>query len=402
MNTEGGTTMSQKQYDPGFKQDAVNYYHSSKKSLLATAKDLGLAESTLRGWVKSAAENDGSVNHRGSGNYASEEAKEIARLKRELQNHKDALEVLKKGYQHTERLTEPVYMAMKDFKESVEDSHEKKRRVPVSSVLLLLGVSSSGYYDWIDRKPSNQSLHKQEMKEAIATVHNESHQIYGAPKITKVLQANEHTISERTVSTYMKELGIKAIWVRPYKRTTIDPDIDLKLKNILNRRFNPTRPNAVWVTDITYIHTLAGFVYLTSVMDLYSRRIIGWHLSDNLSSEEVIKAIHKAKLARKAIHPVIIHSDRGCQYVSEEYIKATPANHYIRSYSRTGTPWDNACIESFHALIKREWLNRYVIHNIKQAHDLIFEYIDAFYNTKRIHSHCEMKSPIDYEKSNVS
>lgn len=200
----------------------------------------------------------------------------------------------------------------------------------------------------------------------------------------------------------MRELGIKAIWVSPYRRTTIDPDFDDKLKNILKRKFNPDRPNAVWVTDITYIYTMSGFVYLTSVMDLYSRKIVGWHVSDSLASEHVLKAIEKAKHNRKLSQPVIIHSDRGCQYVSQEYINATPAEHFVRSYSQKATPWDNACIESFHALIKREWLNRYVIKNLTHAHTLIFEYIDAFYNTLRIHSHCEMKSPSDFEATLAS
>lgn len=231
----------------------------------------------------------------------------------------------------------------------------------------------------------------------ITEIYNESHQIYGAPKITSILKARGHVIAEKTVGNYMREIGIKAIWVIPYIRTTIDPDFDLKLKNILNREFSPKRPNAIWVTDITYIYTLSGFVYLTSVMDLFSRKIIGWHLSDTLRAEHVTSAIEKAKASRKTSKPVIIHSDRGSQYVSKTYIEATPIDKFIRSYSRKGNPWDNACIESFHALIKREWLNRYVIKNLTHAHKLVFEYLETFYNTTRIHEHCDMKSPYDFE-----
>lgn len=247
--------------------------------------------------------------------------------------------------------------------------------------------------------PSEQKKRKRKVKTEITQIHNESHQIYGAPKIASILQSRGHVISEKTVGNYMREEGIKAIWVRPYIRTTIDPDFDIKLKNILNRDFNPAAPNTVWVTDVTYVHTLEGFVYLTCVMDLYSRKIIGWHVSDSLSTEHVIKAIEKAKRSRKLSQPVIIHSDRGCQYVSKSYIEATPAAQYVRSYSNKANPWDNACIESFHALIKREWLNRYVIQNLRHAHELIFEYIEAFYNTVRIHKHCGMKSPHDYEEA---
>ena len=268
-------------------------------------------------------------------------------------------------------------------------------------MLKLIGVSKSGYYAYKRRKPSKNNIRKQAIKKEIAHIYNESRQIYGAPKITEILQAKGHTIAEKTVGNYMREEGIKAIWVTPYVRTTIDPDFDIKLKNVLKRQFTPSEPNAVWVTDITYIYTLTGFVYLTSVMDLYSRKIIGWHLSDNLSTEGVVAAIKKAKSTRKIDHPVIIHSDRGCQYVSRAYIDETPAKKFIRSYSSKGNPWDNACIESFHALIKREWLNRFVIKHVKHAQELIFEYIDTFYNTVRLHGHCNMMSPYDYEVKNA-
>ncbi|MFZ7131793.1 MAG: IS3 family transposase [Eubacteriales bacterium] len=231
---------------------------------------------------------------------------------------------------------------------------EQGRKVSVSGVLKKLGVSASGYYSWLKRKPSNQKKRKDEIKAQIIEIYNESHQIYGAPKITSILRARGVVIAEKTVGNYMREEGIKAVWVTPYTRTTIDPDFDIKLKNILDRKFKPTAPNAVWVTDITYIYTLSGFVYLTSVMDLYSRKIIGWHVGDTLSTEHVLSAINKAKQNRKTNQPVIIHSDRGCQYISKSYIEATPASEFIRSYSHKGTPWDNACIESFHALIKRE------------------------------------------------
>lgn len=261
-----------------------------------------------------------------------------------------------------------------------------------------LGVSSSGYYDYLKRPESNRSIKKKEITEKIIEIYNLSKQIYGAPKITIELRKLGYTIAEKTVGNYMRELGIKAIWVSPYKRTTIDPDFSSSLKNVLDRKFNPMAPNTVWVTDITYVWTISGFVYLTTVMDLYSRLVVGWHLSDNLSTEGVLKAIEKAKRNRNFDHPVVIHSDRGVQFVSKAYVEATPAGKFIRSYSNKGNPWDNAVIESFHSLIKREWLNRFVIKHLKHAHELVFEYIDAFYNTTRTHSHCTFLSPYDYEE----
>lgn len=275
----------------------------------------------------------------------------------------------------------------------------KKRNISVNSVLKILCVSKSGYYSWKNRRPSKQSLKKEKIKCSIHQVYKESKQIYGAPKITASLQQNGVYVSEKTVGRYMREDGLKAIWVRSSIRTTIDPDFDVKLKNVLKREFNPDKPNAVWVTDITYIRTLKGFVYLTCVMDLFSRRIIGWHVSESLATEGVIQAVSKAKQTRKVTQPVVIHSDRGCQYVSAAYLAATPAAEFIRSYSKKGTPWDNACIESFHALIKREWLNRHVIQDFDHAHRLIFEYIEAFYNTVRLHGYNDMCSPYDFEQA---
>lgn len=228
-------------------------------------------------------------------------------------------------------------------------------------------------------------------------IYNKSHQNYGAPKITKELIKEGEKISERTVGKYMKELKIKAQYVKPYTVTTKNSDFSSKLKNILDEQFNPTSPNAAWCTDITYIWTYTGFIYLTSIMDLYSRKIIAWTLSETLEVSCVIDTINKAKASRKLLNPVIIHSDRGSQYVSSEYKKAT--EKMITSYSKKAYPWDNACIESFHAIIKREWLNRFKIKNYNHAYVLVFEYIEAFYNTVRTHSHCDYMSPVQFERA---
>ena len=193
----------------------------------------------------------------------------------------------------------------------------------------------------------------------------------------------------------MRELGIKAQYVKPYTVTTIDSDFSEELENILDEQFNPAEPDAVWCSDITYIWTFAGFVYLTSIMDLYSRKIIAWVLSDTLEAKWIIEAVAKAQRARKVSKPLIIHTDRGRQYVSNDYISIT--TDMQRSYSKKAYPWDNACIEAFHALIKREWLNRFKIFDYNHAYKLVFQYIETFYNTVRIHSHCGYLSPNEYE-----
>ena len=263
-------------------------------------------------------------------------------------------------------------------------------------MLKFLGVSRSGYRAFLNRKVSPSKQRKETVKKEIQQIYDDSKQNYGAPKITQELRKSGETISERTVGKYMREMGIKAQWIKPWTTTTRDSDFSKELHNILDEQFNPERPNAVWCTDITYIWTQDGFVYLNCVMDLFARKIIAWTLADTMEVSTVIETINKAKACRNTDLPLIIHSDRGSQYVSSAWREATEKMQ--RSYSHSGYPYDNACIESFHSLIKREWLNRFSIINYKHAYRLVFEYIETFYNTVRIHSHCDYMSPNEFEE----
>ena len=278
----------------------------------------------------------------------------------------------------------------------MEAAKVTKRRISISGMLKHLGVSRSGYRAFIKHKPSAAQLRKEAVKKNIRKIYDDSRQNYGAPKITVKLRNSGEKISERTVGKYMREMGIRAQWTKPWITTTKDSDFSKELHNVLNEQFNPERPNAVWCTDITYIWTRDGFVYLTSVMDLYSRKIIAWTLSDNMEVSCVVDTINKAKARRNTDLPLILHSDRGSQFVSKAYRKAT--KKFQLSYSHKGYPYDNACIESFHSLIKREWLDRIRIEDYRQAYRLVFEYIETFYNTVRIHSHCNYMSPDEFEK----
>ena len=270
------------------------------------------------------------------------------------------------------------------------------RRLNVSGVLRQLGVSRSGYNNWKNRIPSDKEQRKNVIKNKICDIYDESHQNYGAPKIAQKLQEKGEIISEKTVGNYMREMGLRAQWVKPWIATTTDSNFSEEYKNILDEQFNPDTPDAVWCSDITYIWTCEGFVYLTSIMDLYSRKIIAWVLSNTLETKWIVEAVNKARKTRKVNKPLVLHSDRGRQYTSNDYKDA--ADGITLSYSKKAYPWDNACIESFHALLKREWINRFKIKDYNHAYKLVFEYIEAFYNTVRIHSHCNYRSPNDYEK----
>lgn len=299
----------------------------------------------------------------------------------------------KKSYQHSGQMTLAIYRSVQV---EAENAHQAKRRFSVSGVLSELDISSSSYYDWAARKPSKQAQHRKEMKKKIQTIYDDSKQIYGAPKIAQVMHQNGDSISERTVGVYMRQMGIRACWIKHYTVTTRNSDFDAALVNILQECFNPDGPDRVWCSDITYIWTAEGFVYLESIMDLFFRKIIAWNLARNLDVDGIVKMLQEAKQYRNPGQLLVIHSDRGCQYVSQAYMQETSSMR--RSYSKKGYPWDNASIESIHSLIKREWLNRFKIQNYQQAYQLVFEYINAFYNTVRVHSHCNYMSPNDYEK----
>lgn len=286
--------------------------------------------------------------------------------------------------------------------QAVNEEAERRKKTSnplnISGVLKRLELSSSGFYKHRKQLESrgNQMSQKDLIKEEILFIHGQSKFIYGAPKIHQELLKKGYRITEKTVGNYMRQMNIKACYIKPYTSTTIDPDFDNELRNILSERYNPEQPNAVWCSDITYISTDEGFCYLTSIMDLFSRRIIAWRLSLTLEAKWVVECVETAKETRRGAKPFLVHSDRGSQYISKAYLEALEGVEL--SYSQKASPWQNACIESFHALLKREWIYRFKIRNYGHARQLVFEYIEAFYNTIRSHSHCDYLSPKEYEE----
>ncbi len=199
-------------------------------------------------------------------------------------------------------MTEAIYL---EVSEKTEAAKKAGRRVSVSGMLKFLGVSRSGYPAWLHHVPSNTEKRREAVKAKIKDIYDDSKQNYGAPKITVELRKTGEVISERTVGTYMRQMGIRAQWSKPWTITTKDSDFSTELQNILDEQFNPDRPNAVWCSDITYIWTIDGFVYLTSIMDLFSRKIIAWTLSETLEVSCVIDTINKAKARRNIDQPLL-------------------------------------------------------------------------------------------------
>ena len=266
----------------------------------------------------------------------------------------------------------------------------------------VLGVSRTGYYRWKERM-KNPNLEKQLIKEElsgkISKSFYESYCTYGSPRVHRDLLDWGYDISRKTVARYMREMGLRAIPAEKFVMTT-DSNHDRPIyPNLVNRKFNISKPNHVWVADITYIWTLEGWLYLASVMDLYSRKIIGWALDSHMRKDLPLQALNNALSSREVTKNLIHHSDRGSQYCSNDYVDKLVDNNIQISMSRKGDPYDNACIESFHATIKKELIYRTRFVSRADARKAIANYIVSFYNERRRHSTIGYSSPSNYERT---
>lgn len=285
----------------------------------------------------------------------------------------------------------------------IYDFIEKHRHeFRVVKMCRVLGASKSGYYHWRKRKKSNQQRRREKLTRHVKQVYISSRSIYGSPKITKKLNQKGIKVSQKTVTRIMKAEGIRSKTVKKYKATTNSKHSLPVYPNLLNQEFQVDAPGMVWVADITYIHTSEGWLYLATIMDLYSRRILGWHMSHRMTKELVIRALKRAIGRQKPTEGLIHHSDRGSQYASHEYQEILRKHGIITSMSRKGNCYDNACIESFHGIIKRELIYRVKYLTRQKAVDDIVEYIESFYNYERIHSNNNYRSPLEKEQAYYS
>lgn len=266
----------------------------------------------------------------------------------------------------------------------------------------VLGVSPSGFYKWLknqDENPSKKEAHRNEINQKISKSFHESMGTYGSPRVHDDLVEWGYTISEKTVARRMKELGLTAT---PKEKFVVTTDSDHTLKvypNLVKRKFNVEEPNKIWVADITYIWTLEGWLYLASIMDLFSRKIVGWSQGSHMKKGLTISALNMAIISRQPPGGVIHHSDRGSQYCSNDYINGLNEHEMQISMSKKGDPYDNACIESFHATIKKDLIYRRRFTTRAEAIKAINSYISGFYNETRKHSTLGNCSPNQFERN---
>jgi putative transposase len=273
---------------------------------------------------------------------------------------------------------------------------------PISMLCQLLEVSPSGYYDWQKRRcsPGKRATEDRALAREIALIHLESRRTYGSPRIAKHLLNQGYRHGRNRIARLMRQQNLSGRQRRRYRVRTTDSNHSFPIApNRLAKARQPRRPNQIWVADITYIKTAEGWLFLAAVLDLYSRKIVGWAMSPWIDTTLILKALQMALLTRRPPAKLLFHSDRGVQYASKEYRKALKAAGLWASMSRKGNCYDNATMESFWSTLKLELVYRRQFQSRRQARSEIFDYIECFYNRKRIHSSLGYLSPIDFELS---
>ena len=275
------------------------------------------------------------------------------------------------------------------------DQHRREWRL--SFACEAMAVSVSGYYRWRRRPPSAGYRRLTVLRAAIHDAHSTSRRTYGSPRVHAAIKKQGVPCCVNTVAKIMREDGIRARTRRKYKATTNSSHSWPVAENLLARDFQRSAPNQGWVSDITFIHTDEGWLYLATTLDLYSRRIVGWSMGERMTSDLVIDALKMAITQRHPSAGLMHHSDRGSQYASAAFRRMLSAHGMVCSMSRKGEVYDNAVMESFYATLKRELVSFACYATRDEARQAIFEWIEVFYNRQRLHSSLGYRSPADHE-----
>lgn len=279
--------------------------------------------------------------------------------------------------------------------------HRCRTKYSVRMMCRALGVSRSGYYDWLGRPESARAQRHRVLTEKIRYFHQASRDTYGAPRIRKDFLESGEQVGENTVALLMQRAGIVPKTVRKFRVTT-DSRKTVPAPNRLEQQFTVAQPNERWVSDITFIPTREGWLYLAVIIDLYSRAVIGWAMHKRMKTALVTDALKMALMRRKIRSPLLLHSDQGSQYAAADYRAMLATNGIECSMSRKGNCWDNAVAESFFHTLKTELVHHEDYRSRSEAKASIFEYIEVFYNRQRRHSHLGQVAPLAFEKAAAS
>jgi transposase InsO family protein len=275
--------------------------------------------------------------------------------------------------------------------------HAEKANFPVSALCRNLRVTRQGYYAFANRSPSSREDSDRALLKQVGKVHAESERRYGSPRILRELRRGGVRVGKRRIERAMRSLGLCARPRRRYRVTTTANPRHAVEPNLLDRKFTAERPNQRWVTDISYVWTDEGWCYLAVVIDLFSRAVVGWSLDATLSTKLPLAALDMALRRRRTTTDLLHHSDRGCQYTSSEYRAQLAKQGLSVSMSRRGNCWDNAVAESFFSTIKAELIHRRHWAGRLELRSAVFEYIEVFYNRRRLHSSMGYRPPAEVE-----
>ena len=281
--------------------------------------------------------------------------------------------------------------------------HKHRDLFDVHLMCAVLDVTPAGYYAWLKRPESDRAVRARELTEQVRAVHREAKGVYGSLKITNELRLRHVRVNRKTVAGLMKRLGIRSKVGKKFRvQTTDSAHANPIAPNLLDQNFAAAdAPNKVWGADITFIHTDEGFLYLAGVMDLFSRRIVGWSMDDTMTTDLVERAFSAAVLSRRPSSPLLHHSDRGVQYTSGRYRALLEQHGIMPSMSRVGNCYDNAMVESFWGKLKAEMVHHEHFATKSRARAAVFEYIEMFYNRKRLHASLDDLSPEAFEARRV-
>jgi putative transposase len=280
--------------------------------------------------------------------------------------------------------------------------HAEKVSFPIAAMCRVLGVTRQGYYAYAGRPPSARVRKEAELCSAIQEVFEQSEARYGSPRVLRELRNRGFQTSKRRVERAMRGMGLTPPRPRRHRETTKRNDAHPVAPNELNRDFTAKRPNERWVTDITYVWTDEGWAYLAVILDLFSRAVVGWALDSTLATSLPLAALSSALTRRCPNAALMFHSDQGCQYTSALHRSALEHHGITVSMSRRGQCWDNAVAESFFATLKNELVYRRRWATRHELRNAVFEYIEVFYNRRRLHSSLDYKTPAAVEEEYFS
>jgi putative transposase len=279
---------------------------------------------------------------------------------------------------------------------------EEKANHAIFDMCIWLKVSRSGFYEWRGRLTSATIERRERLKAMIATIFHENHETYGYRRIHAVLERSGQQVSPELVRQLMRELGLRACQPRPWRPVTSEADRQHRIPDLVGRDFTADAPGAKFVGDITYIPTWEGFLYLATVIDCFSKKVVGWAMADHYKTPLIEAAIDMAADNVSIAEDAIFHSDRGSNYTSLDFGRKLNKMNMRQSVGRTGVCWDNAMAESFFGALKNEWLNRFEFTSRAKARAQVFKYIEGFYNRRRLHSAHGYKTPQEVEDEYVS